>query len=819
MQIPGFSRPLVPLLLSLIAGILIGNNFREFGTWAIIVVCAGAGISLFSAIFKRNIPVGLIIFFIGLGYLLIHPWVAPNFPEHHIFRFAGNKFQTITGTILTLPVKRGYGTTFILESQTVTSGDVIKTVVGKIRVSVSGKAAKLECGDRISFRGRIQPVRSFRNPGGFDYRRYMAFKGVWVTTYARATHLVVMGHEPLSGLERLAGPARKRLAQRIDGVQDQDAAAVLKALILGDRRGIVPDTWTIFQRAGIGHLLAISGLHIGTVATTVFFLLSHLLGFIPPLLTLAWTRRGAAFFAIGAIWAYGILAGMSPSTQRAVVMGTVFLMTFFVGRPADTVNFIAVAALVILILHPPALFSISFQLSFSAVISIVWGLHHFPPASKERYDSRWRAAMRWCLGFMSVSLFAIVGTLPLTMYYFNQVSLIGVASNLVFIPLIGFGVVPLGLLSALVSMVSPYLGTVGFAAAGLILSHAISWADWVASWPFAAVKTVSPSLIEICLFYAILGFMPELFRSATRIRRRPAAVICLVFVIAVSADIFYWCQQRFWNDDLRVTVLDVGHGNCVLVEMPGGQPILIDGGGFSDNAVFDVGQRIVAPYLWRRKIRTLGTVVLSHPNSDHLNGLIYILQNFHVNRVVTNGETSATRGYVEFIAAIEKNAVHMPGFTSMNRDYADNGVSIKLLYPPPDFLSRSKTEKWRDSNTNSIVLRVSFGDIAFLVPGDITAVGEKELIGLAGTDLRSDVLVAPHHGSKTSSSWEFLQQVAPKIVIVSSAWRARHQFPHPKVLDRYRRTGARVYRTHDLGAITFTTDGRELSVKHMKACS
>jgi len=816
-QIPRITRPLVPLLLSLIAGILIGDNFRDYGNGAILTLCIAVVGLLICARIKTTAWPWLIIGFITLGYLLIHPWVAPNFPEHHILRFADNKYKSITGTIKTLPVKRGYGTSFILESESVTSDDVKNMVVGEIRVSVSGKVAMLEPGDRISFRGRIQPVRSFRNPGGFDYRRYMAFKGVRATTHTRATHLAVMGHEPPAGFERYAGPARKRLVQRIDGEPDRYAAAVLKALILGDRRDVAPDTWTIFQRAGIGHLLAISGLHVGTVATTVFFLMSQLLGFVPLLLNFAWTRRGAAVFAIGAIWAYGLLAGMSPSTQRAVIMGTVFLMTFFVGRPADTINFIAVAALAILILHPPALFSISFQLSFSAVISIVWGLHHFPLTAKERFNGRWGAVTRWCLGFMSVSLYAIVGTLPLALYYFNQISLIGVVSNLVFIPLIGFGVVPLGLLSALIFMIFPWLGSLGFAVAGMLLSLAISWAGWAASWPFAAVKTVSPSLIEICLYYAILGLVPMLLRPVSPIRRRLAVAACMVCIMAVFADVYYWCHQRFWSDELRVTVLDVGHGNCVLVEVPGGKPILIDGGGFSDNAVFDVGQRIVAPYLWRRKIRTLGSVVLSHPNSDHLNGLIYILGNFHVNRVVTNGEANATLGYAEFIAAIEKRGIHMPRFNSMDREYVDNGALIELLYPPPNFLGHTKTEKWRDANTNSLVLRVSFGDRAFLFPGDITAAGEKELTGLAGMGLRCDVLVAPHHGSKTSSSWAFLQQVAPNFVIVSSAWRTRHQFPHPTVLDRYRRIGARVYKTHEHGAILFTTDGFKLSVKHMKA--
>jgi competence protein ComEC len=247
--------------------------------------------------------------------------------------------------------------------------------------------------------------------------------------------------------------------------------------------------------------------------------------------------------------------------------------------------------------------------------------------------------------------------------------------------------------------------------------------------------------------------------------------------------------------------------------LPGGHTALIDGGGFSDNNTFDMGARVIAPFLWRKKIRTVDTLVLSHPNSDHLNGLIFIARHFNVKTIWTNNETRRTRGYRQLQKIIAQKKINLPEFRHMPRRQLINGVEFCFLYPPADFLARKASQKWRNTNNNSMVVKVSFDDTSFLFTGDIMAGAEKELVGLAGADLACDVLLVPHHGSRSSSSQSFLSKVQPDVAVISAGWKNRFRFPHTRVLDAYGRIGCRIYRTDQNGAIMVKTDGNNLTVK------
>ena len=249
------------------------------------------------------------------------------------------------------------------------------------------------------------------------------------------------------------------------------------------------------------------------------------------------------------------------------------------------------------------------------------------------------------------------------------------------------------------------------------------------------------------------------------------------------------------------------------MELPGGHTALIDGGGFSDNTSFDMGARVIAPFLLRKKIRTIDTLVLSHPNSDHLNGLIYIAEHFNVKNIWTNGETRNTVGYRHFRNVIRRQQLSVPDFKQLARRQQVNGVKFCFLYPPNNFLARKASDKWRNTNNNSLVLKISFGKVSFLFPGDIMTEAEKELIELAAPELACDVLLVPHHGSRSSSSQPFLGAVQPKIAVISAGWQNRFRFPHPTVIDAYQKMGCRILRTDRNGAIQIRTDGHRLIVK------
>ncbi len=857
-----YFRPGIPLLIALICGIVLGSEYKgfEFGIGAaILVTAAGVGRQIYCRQAGAVFP---ILLFAGLGYLSISPWVQPRFPANHIIHFAGSERWDITGKIAGQPQHISNRVRLILQVSSLGGDHQTHTVSGKLRLTVAGKLPQLAVGDVLRLKSRIRLINNFNNPGGFDYRRYMAFKGVWATAYVKGERLAVIQQRRAPDLFDFIENARDAFSDLIDRSGDGAAGAVFKALIIGDRTQITPQMRRSFNRAGVGHLLAISGLHVGIVATVAFVLFQALTVRIRPLLWRAGTRKTAALLSLLPVFAYGAIAGFSPSTQRAVIMVTIFLLTFLFESEQDPLNTLSLAAMLILVADPSSLFSISFQLSFSAVFAIIYGLSSMQNwrtqqkiLPKESWFLRFSGKL---VSFFLVSLFAIGGSLPLVTYYFNQISLVGLAANFFVVPLIGFVTVPLGLLALCILPLSMTLASWCIKIGTLILSFALEVVNIFAGLPFAAVKTVTPSLLEITCFY-IMGWALlnlRLFERKAVTTSQPAsgyvarsspidadqsppagktgllralkisfripsnvlwpgkltksAVLLVLLILALDAG--YWLYQRFWHTDLRVTVIDVGHGSASLLELPGGYTILVDGGGFSDNSSFNVGERIIAPFLWRKKIRSVDTLILSHPESDHLNGLIYIARHFNIKNVWTNNESRNTKGYAKFMEVIARENIPLPVFENMPRRHRIDGVQLDFLYPPQNFLKLKKNQKWRNTNNNSLVVKVSLKSISFLFPGDIMAEAEEELVHLAGHQLSSTVLVAPHHGSKTSSSKIFLNAVNPEVVVVSSGRSGRFKLPHHAVLKQYENHGYKIWRTNASGAIRLSTDGRDLAI-------
>ncbi len=242
--------------------------------------------------------------------------------------------------------------------------------------------------------------------------------------------------------------------------------------------------------------------------------------------------------------------------------------------------------------------------------------------------------------------------------------------------------------------------------------------------------------------------------------------------------------------------------------------MMVDGGGFSDNAIFDVGARVLAPILWRKKIRTVDLVVLSHANSDHLNGLFYLLKQFNVAEAWSNHEPAPTKGYRRWIALLARQHIRHTPFDQLPRITTRHGVKLEILSPARGFLRRADSGEDGDLNDNSLVLRASYGQVSFLFPGDITARAESALVvGAGGQRLHSTVLMVPHHGSRTSSTMAFLSAVSPAEAIISCGWQNRFDFPHEVVLRRLRKEGCRIWCTATSGAVEVTTDGRRYVIR------
>jgi competence protein ComEC len=852
-----FFRPIIGFLISFICGIAAGTWIEGFSLLAIAAVVISFTHMLWAIAKKRNLiltPFGL---FLSIGYLSVQPWISPSLPDQHIIHYTKPVRWTIIGTVGNDPIVSQKGhVRFVLNVESLQSGQNSFPAIGRLRVTCRGEIfPELDPGDRIMFPGKIRAIRNFKNPGGFDFERYMAFRTILATSYITSDKITFLKKYNNQNVIQRFSDARQKIAGIIDDtLPDHSSAAIMKALIIGDRNGIDKSLREAFNKSGMGHLLAISGLHVGIVASFFFLLFSRLFSLSRTFLNHAWVGKGSAVLCIIPVTAYGLLAGMSPSTQRAVLMITVFLMTFLIKREQDSINTLAIAALVILTVHPPALFSISFQLSFTAVFAIIFSFSLLSEHQKDLDTGSW--IRKKLSGFFFASLFAILGSLPIVMYYFNQISLVGLVANFILVPLIGFIVVPVGLISALIFPLSYSLSSIGFQAGGIVLSFSISIVYFFSNLSFSSIKTITPSMIEIALYYlsgmSILYFMgpyrlkihqkeslalqnfctndmPEadnknvhqtekttllsassadrFYGFSLHLRRKAHVYIFSILFLAGTADVSYWIYIRFFQQNLRITIVDVGQGNAALIEFPGGKTMLIDGGGFYDNDSFDVGERITAPLLWRKKIKNIDTIMLTHPDSDHLNGLLYIAQHFNVKTIRTNNDPGSTLGYQQFQDIIREKKIDCPSFKEFHRSFEIGGVQVRIFYPPEDFLEKKERESWRDNNANSMVIQLKMGEFSCLFTGDIKAKSEAELIALKGDDLKSQILIAPHHGSKTSSTPRFIDMVDPETVIFCAGWENRFRLPNEEVVNRYHHKDIQIFRTDHNGAVNIRTNG------------
>ena len=803
-------RPLIPIVLAIVIGIAAGTWWPgQF--WTVLAAALSTAFWLCFLILRHRWASGPpLLLCLLCGYLSIQPWLAPALPDQHVAHFVDKGYWKVHGKVADTPqVMRGRWR-FELAAQRLVNQHTTHDVRGRIWVTGRGDWPGAKLGDAVVFRGRLRSIRNFANPGGFDYRRSMMLRGIHARIYATARSLTIEKASASLGARQYVDIIRKKLIERMDSAlahHDADARKLLNALILGDRTGITPSLRNDFNRSGVGHVLAISGLHVGMVAAVSFAVAWWIVTWIPYLSRRGWVKKIAALASLWPVLGYGTLAGLLPSTQRAMLMVSVFLLGIWIGRRHDWLNTLALAALLILLIYPPALLSISFQLSFSAVLAIILGTTFILSGGNRSDATLWKKLGYRVLAFLWVSALAILGTLPIVLHYFNQVSLIGLAANLIVVPLVGFCVVPSGLLAAMATIVLPELGEMCWHLAGWGAQLLLWIVQHAAAWPWAAIRCVTPNGMEVLLYYFLIA-------TCFLWRKRPYGLTAAVAVLAFcAADIGYWTYQRYGRNELRVTVMDVGQASANLIELPRGGVVLVDGGGYGDNAVFDVGAAIIAPLLWHKKIMTVDLMVLSHANSDHLNGLLYILNNFKVKEVWWNHETALTKGCRQWEKLLKERKVRNIAYDKIPKSDVRGGVTLEILAPPIDFIQQKETTPWRDLNNNSLVLRLCYGDVSFLFPGDVMKAAETDLLARIGkVGLQSDVLLVPHHDSRTSSSMGFIRAVQPAEAIISAGWRNRFKFPHARVLERLEIAGSRIWCTADSGAIEIITDGKAYTI-------
>ena len=753
---------------------------------------------------NRRVRLGalcMLMLALGAGRLLL---AVPHFDETSLATYNDAGCVRLEGIVVGEPDEREYYTNLRVRAERLALPDGTELEVEGMVLVKADCYPQRHYGDRILVEGLLETPPVFEE---FSYREYLARQGIHsLIRYVPVTLLVENQASPI--LYHLF--AFKRYAQStIASILPEPQAGLLTGILLGVETGIPADLMDDFAATGTTHIIAISGFNITIIAGIFAGLAQRLFG-----------KRRAVWVAIAGVAVYTIFVGASAAVVRAALMGILYLWAQYLGRATFAPVSLAAAAIVMTALNPYTLWDVGFQLSFAATIGLVL---YTGPLERifERVLARFASAERAqkVVGLVNealiVTLAAQITTTPIILHYFGRLSLVTLITNFLILPAQA-GVMIWGGMATLLGLVVRPLGQVVGWVAWVFLTFTIEVVRLTARVPFASMPVRMNSWM-VWGYYALLGGLtwwlaqprdkkPGFFRKTWFLLTQKAKVLAGAAVVLLVLAFVAW--RSLPDGRLHVVFLDVGQGDAIFIQTPSGRQVLVDGGPSEPVLLSRLGRQMG---FWDR---TLDVMVLTHPDTDHVTGLVPVLERYQVDTVIFREMEHESDVYEYWLQLLEvEGATIYPGEAGL-RLTLDEGLEMVVLHPGVELVGGSA----RSTNNNSIVTRLTYGAVSVLLPGDIEAVVEQQLVA-DGAGLASTVLKAAHHGSCSSTTQEFLDAVGPEVVVISVG--ADNDFGHPcaEVLERLEaraeqsRSGLPVYRTDEQGVVEVITDGAHVWVE------
>ena len=642
----------------------------------------------------------------------------------------------------------------------------------------------LRPGNYLQLLGVYFKGREMRNPGEFDYNKYLNSLGIsGVFNISESKDIIVLDNRD-DIFKSTIFSVRKFLDSEIKSLHNEQTASLLKGLLLADRGEIDYVTKTQFINAGVIHVLAVSGLHVGYIAVIYIFLFGRLNIYLRSILTIA------------GLLAFMFITGVQPSVFRATVMAVVIIIAFLSNRSTSLFNSLAFASVIILVLSPEEIFNPGFQLSFSAVLGIAI---FYPRTEKLISTLKLRSkVLRYILLFMAVSLSAQIGTLPFTVMYFGKLSIISLLANLFVIPVVGV-VVGLGIFTLIINIAFPFVAIYFAAANELVTKLLFLFIELSGNENFSYIFVKNFSLYDSLLFYLFLFFLLYVIKKINTTFVKILIVILVVsnFLLLSTLDNYNLLK----TGKLSVFTIDVGQGDAILLKFPKGTTALIDAGNATPS--FDNGERIILPLLEYLGIERIDYGFVSHIDSDHYAGFVSLVKAGVIKKIIKPGIDSSLVKDVKFEKYLREN--HIPIEYYKKEILTIDEVRIYVLN------NESIMENTElSSNDKSGMLKMVYGKTSFLFTGDVEKKVEKVYASDYKLFLDVDVLKVGHHGSKTSSSKVFLNYVTPEQSIISAGILNKFEHPSGEIVKRLEDFGSEIYRTDKYGALIFESDGNSI---------
>ena len=804
--------PLIYLSCAWVAGIFLGAEFNL----------------PFPLIFIGLIPLFLLFHFRQHGKLIIltslclialftgafhfQSSLPPNDESH--LRFYNNETIEIKGMVSTDPELRDKSTHLRLSATEVRLDNGWQEVSGTALLFVP-RYPIYRYGDALLVTGKLETPPQLND---FDYKGYLAHEGIYSTMLYPKIEILERGKgfKPLEWVYS----ARNRLSQTLATVLPEPQASLAQGILLGIRGNIPSLVKADFSRTGTAHILAISGLHLSIVAGILLSFSIWLFG-----------RRRYTYIwlALGAIWLYALITGMHPPVVRGAIMASLFLTAALLGRQRSALTSLAFAAAIMVGISPQILWTASFQLSFLAMAGLILITPSLMGMGRKAVSASLGEARpavpvaNIITDSFSVTLGAIIAVWPVVAYYFGIIAFVAPLATFFALPALP-GIIITGALAGGLGLIAlPVAQVIGWLA-WLFLSYMLLVVGGFAALPLSSIEVGSVNTTLILVYYLALAVviwlnsnrqkLPNLIPKATawvksgagkssdlasRLPKKWVIPPLLVLAVLVSLTV-----ATMPDDNLHVSFLDVGEGDAIFIQTPARQDILIDGG--STPQAVSLGLSKKMPF-WDR---TIDLVVLTHPHADHLTGLVEVLHRYRVKQVLAPDLTGDSPIYEEWLRLIKDKNIKYTVAQAGQQINLGEGAAIKVLNPQISPLTDTES----DIDNNGVVLRLSMGEVSFLLTADIGREAEWELIARRA-DLKSTVLKVAHHGSDTSTTPEFLAVVKPQLAVISVGVDNRFGHPSDEVIERLEKILGleNIYRTDEHGTIEFTTDGEKLWVK------
>ena len=805
-------RPIFVTAIASINGIIIGVYFK----WSIPFIFMGAAlIILFGSkklmgsskkkqclIKGAEIKKIIILYLIILNIFSIYTCKKDYSYNNKYKDFVGSEIQ-IVGTIISDIEEKDYKHTYKIKVELINGDRSYKGDYLLINSKKFKANEKLEYGDKIQLKGIYKKVPGQRNYKGFDYQFYLKTQNIYGIVYESGNFTKILKKRNTNIFNIISHNLGINIKENIKKVLPERTANLEIGILLGDSEEIEEDIKKAFQNSNVTHMIAVSGQHIGYVILMIKYIFQKRIFGI----------RGQKIISVIIILLFIRLTGSTLSVFRAGFSIILYIIASLIHRKADVKTTISIVALISIIRNPFNIFNVGMQLSYAGTISIILFynilIEKITNISSNIYSQELqldsnegvkisiqnklekmnKKSIRFVLESFALTLSANIFIIPIMIYHFNTISLTILFSNLIIGPLVGVSMI-LGFLATFLSFISIKISKIPGFILNLILNTVIKIAKFFGNLRISKIYVVTPSVLQIAFFYIVTFVVFYSIKNSQKVKKiiiinrtivKKIILIILIISIIIKISVFIIPKN------LMIYFVDVGQGDCSLIITPHNKKILIDGGGSSDQDEYNVGQQTLIPYLLDRKIKTIDYIIVSHFDSDHVGGLLTVMEELKVNNVVISKQGNDSENYRIFKRIVRKKKINVimvenSKKSALQKLRIDNDLYFDILWP-----NNSKLIAENVLNNNSIVCKLHYKNFSMLFTGDIEEIAEKQIVQEYKGNLQvlnAIVLKVGHHGSKTSSIQEFIEVVEPRIALIGVGENNKFGHPNKGVLER-----------------------------------